>query len=59
MTGVKSKLKEELEKNSPTLGRNAKYEKTVSFLKIKNKKRFVILLAFLCFFYVQTLYKYN
>jgi len=28
MTGVKSKLKEELEKNSPTLGRNAKYEKT-------------------------------
>lgn len=28
MTGIKSKLKEEIEKNSPTLGRNAKYLKT-------------------------------
>jgi len=28
LTGVKSKLKEEIEKNSPTLGRNAKYLRT-------------------------------
>ena len=47
MTGVKSKLKEELEKNSPTLGRNAKYEKTVSFLRLKKAIFwFVIFLVF-------------
>jgi len=34
LTGIKSKLKEEITKHSSTLGRDAKYTKTVSKLPI-------------------------